>query len=59
MIDLTAVSSFTIGERVFHKKFGYGAVIGIEGDKLEIDFEKADTKKVISRFVSGCDDIPF
>ncbi len=59
VIDLTAVSSFTIGERVFHKKFGYGAVIGIEGDKLEIDFEKADTKKVISRFVSGCDDIPF
>jgi len=59
VIDLTAVSSFTIGERVFHKKFGYGAVIGIEGDKLEIAFEKADTKKVISRFVSGCDDITF
>ncbi|WP_299370515.1 UvrD-helicase domain-containing protein [uncultured Tateyamaria sp.] len=59
VIDLNAVSSFTVGERVFHQKFGYGAVIGIEGDKLEIDFEKAGTKKVVSRFISGCDDIPF
>jgi DNA helicase-2/ATP-dependent DNA helicase PcrA len=59
VIDLNAVSSFTMGERVFHQKFGYGAIVGIEGDKLEIAFEKAGTKKVVSRFVSGCDDIPF
>ena len=59
VIDLAAVSSFTMGERVFHQKFGYGAVVGIEGDKLEIDFEKAGVKKVVSRFISGCDDIPF
>ncbi|MDK3073570.1 UvrD-helicase domain-containing protein [Sedimentitalea sp. JM2-8] len=59
VIDMNAVSSFTLGERVFHQKFGYGAVIGIEGDKLEIDFEKAGTKKVVSRFVSASDDIPF
>jgi DNA helicase-2/ATP-dependent DNA helicase PcrA len=59
VIDMTAVSSFTMGERVFHQKFGYGAVVGIEGDKLEIDFEKAGIKKVVSRFISGCDDIPF
>ncbi|MEL6099788.1 MAG: UvrD-helicase domain-containing protein [Pseudomonadota bacterium] len=59
VIDLDAISAFTVGERVFHQKFGYGAIIGIEGDKLEIAFEKAGTKKVVSRFVSGCDDIPF
>ncbi|MEM8692413.1 MAG: UvrD-helicase domain-containing protein [Pseudomonadota bacterium] len=59
VIDLSAVSSFTIGERVFHQKFGYGAVVGIEGDKLEVEFEKAGLKKVVSRFVSGCGDIPF
>ena len=61
-IDMTAVSSFSIGERVFHQKFGYGAVIGIEGDKLEIEFEKAGIKKVVSRFVAAADaadDIPF
>ncbi|MEP5729270.1 MAG: UvrD-helicase domain-containing protein [Sulfitobacter sp.] len=58
-IDMNAVSSFVMGERVFHQKFGYGAVVGIEGDKLEVDFEKAGTKKVVSRFLSGCDDVPF
>ena len=61
-IDMTAVSSFSMGERVFHQKFGYGAVIGIEGDKLEIEFEKAGIKKVVSRFVAAADaadDIPF
>ncbi|MDF1728770.1 MAG: UvrD-helicase domain-containing protein [Sulfitobacter sp.] len=58
-IDMNAVSSFTMGERVFHQKFGYGAIIGIEGDKLEVDFEKAGIKKVVSRFLSGCDDVPF
>ncbi|MEM9967744.1 MAG: UvrD-helicase domain-containing protein [Pseudomonadota bacterium] len=58
-IDMNAVSSFTMGQRVFHQKFGYGAVIGIEGEKLEVDFEKAGVKKVVSRFLSGSDDVPF
>ncbi len=59
VIDAQAVSAHELGERVFHQKFGYGAIIGIEGDKLEIDFEKAGTKKVVARFVTGADDIPF
>ena len=59
MIDLDAVSSFTVGERVFHQKFGYGTISGIEGDKLDIDFEKAGSKKVVSRFVTSSDDVPF
>ncbi len=59
VIDLEAVSGFTMGERVFHQKFGYGAIIGMEGDKLEIDFEKAGIKNVVARFVSSSDDIPF
>ena len=59
VIDMNAVSSFTMGERVFHQKFGYGAITGIEGDKLEIDFEKAGTKKVVARFITGADDVPF
>ncbi|MCA0871619.1 UvrD-helicase domain-containing protein [Seohaeicola saemankumensis] len=59
VIDLDAVSSFTIGERVFHQKFGYGAITGIEGDKLEIDFEKAGPKKVVASYVNAADDIPF
>ncbi len=59
VIDATAVASFTLGERVFHQKFGYGAVIGIEGDKVEVDFDKAGKKKVVSRFLTNKDDVPF
>jgi len=59
VIDMQATSAHTVGERVFHQKFGYGAIIGIEGDKLEIEFEKAGMKKVVARFITGADDIPF
>lgn len=62
VIDLDAVSAFTLGDRVFHQKFGYGAIIGIEGDKLDIAFEKAGEKKVVAKFVTAAeraDDIPF
>ncbi|MGV6848204.1 MAG: ATP-dependent helicase [Marinibacterium sp.] len=59
VIDLDAASSFAIGDRVFHQKFGYGTIDGIEGDKLEIDFEKAGRKNVVSRFVTPADDVPF
>ena len=59
VIDATALASFTLGERVFHQKFGYGAVIGIEGDKVEVDFDKAGIKKVVSRFLTNKDDVPF
>ncbi len=41
-----------LGARVFHEKFGYGEIIGQEGNKLEIDFEKAGTKRVIDSFVT-------
>jgi len=58
-IDMTATSSFVMGERVFHQKFGYGAIIGIEGDKLEVAFEKAGDKKVVARFLTAADDVPF
>ncbi len=51
--------SHSMGERVFHQKFGYGAIVGIEGDKLEIDFEKAGVKKIVAKFVAGAGDIPF
>jgi DNA helicase-2/ATP-dependent DNA helicase PcrA len=59
VIDMQAVSAHTVGERVFHQKFGYGTITAIEGDKLDVDFEKAGIKKVVARFVSGANDIPF
>jgi DNA helicase-2/ATP-dependent DNA helicase PcrA len=38
-------------DRVFHQKFGYGRVIAVNGDQLEIDFEAAGMKKVMADFV--------
>ena len=40
-----------LGARVFHDKFGYGTVAAQEGNKLEIDFETGDRKRVIDSFV--------
>ncbi len=62
VIDLDAVAAFTEGDRVFHKKFGYGTVEGIEGEKLEISFDKAGVKHVVAGFVIAADqvdDVPF
>lgn len=45
-------AAFIRGDRVFHQKFGMGNVVNVEGDKLEISFDKAGHKKVVSGFVS-------
>jgi DNA helicase II / ATP-dependent DNA helicase PcrA len=44
--------TLAVGQRIFHEKFGYGEVRRVEGNKLEIAFEKAGTKKVIDSFVA-------
>jgi len=46
-----STTNFAIGERVFHQKFGYGQIEDIDGNKLEINFEKAGTKRVLDSFV--------
>ena len=61
-IDLAAISSFGLGDRVFHLKFGYGEVMNIEGDKLDIEFDKAGSKKVVAQYIQSAaavDDMPF
>ncbi|WBO21234.1 ATP-dependent helicase [Sphingomonas abietis] len=45
-------SDVAIGQRVFHTKFGYGTVEGIEGNKLAIAFEQSGTKHVLDSFVT-------
>ncbi|QPM89206.1 ATP-dependent helicase [Pseudooceanicola algae] len=59
VIDAEAISAFAIGERVFNQKYGYGEVLGIEGNKLEVAFDKSGIKKVVASFLSTPDDIPF
>ena len=45
-------SEFSLGDRVFHQKFGYGNVARVDGNKLTIAFEKAGEKKVVDSFVT-------
>jgi DNA helicase-2/ATP-dependent DNA helicase PcrA len=46
-------TDLTLGQRVFHGKFGYGTIAVIEGNKLEIEFEHAGRKKVLDTFVNA------
>ena len=47
----SAGAGWSVGERVFHQKFGYGRVLAVEGNKLTVAFDKAGEKKVIDSFV--------
>ncbi len=38
-------------DRVFHQKFGYGHILSINGNQLEIDFETSGIKKVMADFI--------
>jgi DNA helicase-2/ATP-dependent DNA helicase PcrA len=49
--SIGAVSDFTIGDRVFHIKFGNGNVTAVDGNKLTIQFDKAGEKRVVDSFV--------
>ena len=44
-------SEFSVGQRVFHDKFGYGEVTAIDGNKLMIDFEMGSSRKVMDSFI--------
>ena len=43
----------SIGQRVFHQKFGYGLIVAVDGNKLDIEFEKAGSKKVLDSFIEA------
>ncbi len=44
-------SAFSVGDRVFHLKFGNGNVAAIDGNKLTVNFDKAGQKRVLDGFV--------
>jgi DNA helicase-2/ATP-dependent DNA helicase PcrA len=50
-------SNYMVGERVFHNKFGYGAVKATEGTKLTVEFEKAGEKMVLDGFVQRASEV--
>ncbi|MFN3745473.1 MAG: ATP-dependent helicase [Hyphomicrobiaceae bacterium] len=45
------VSAFVEGDRVRHQKFGLGTVTMVDGNKLTIDFDSGDRKRVIESFL--------
>lgn len=40
------------GAKVYHETFGYGMVVAADGDKLQVCFEKAGIKKLMSSYVT-------
>ena len=50
-VGARARSDLAIGMRVFHEKFGYGDIADIDGNKLEVEFEQAGSKRVLDSFV--------
>ncbi len=45
-------ADFSIGQRVFHQKFGYGIVKTIQGDIAEVDFELSGLKKIVLEYLA-------
>ncbi|MBK4214641.1 UvrD-helicase domain-containing protein [Paracoccus caeni] len=61
-INASPASSFTVGDRVIHPKFGEGEVMGMAEDTLTIQFE-AGFKNIKAAYVQSVgiadDDVPF
>lgn len=45
-------SATPVGTRVYHQTFGYGKVIAVDGNKLEIIFDKFGHKRLMKDYVS-------
>ncbi len=54
-VDIHPSSKFNEGQRVFHQKFGMGTILSLDSDKLNITFDKAGEKRVISSYVKAKD----
>ncbi|MEM9704885.1 MAG: UvrD-helicase domain-containing protein [Pseudomonadota bacterium] len=52
-VSAPGIAKFSLGDRVFHEKFGYGAVTAVEGQKLTVDFDHSGPKKVIDTFLKA------
>ena len=60
LVDFQPVNAphdLNVGARVFHQKFGYGIVESVDGDKVKVAFEKAETKDIQASFLVWGDDI--
>ncbi len=44
-------NGLNVGTRIFHQKFGYGKITAMNGQHLDISFEKAGEKKLLADYV--------
>ena len=51
-VSSSSAAGWQVGMRVFHQKFGMGDIMNIEGDKLDVFFDKAGRKKVVASFIT-------
>ncbi|WP_136649508.1 ATP-dependent helicase [Paracoccus aeridis] len=62
VIDAEPAARFSVGDRVFHQKFGTGTIMGIAEDTLTVEFP-AGFKNVKASYVqpaaASADDVPF
>jgi DNA helicase-2/ATP-dependent DNA helicase PcrA len=49
--EIRRVGGFTVGDRVFNQKFGYGTITAVEDNRLAIAFDLAGDKKVMDAYV--------
>jgi DNA helicase-2/ATP-dependent DNA helicase PcrA len=49
--EIRRVGGFAVGDRVFHRKFGYGKITAVEDNRLAIAFDLAGLKKVMDAYV--------
>ncbi|MBV0892845.1 UvrD-helicase domain-containing protein [Paracoccus sp. Z118] len=63
VIDAEPAARFSVGDRVFHQKFGTGSIMGIAEDTLTVEFP-AGFKTVKASYIqpaapTNADDVPF
>ena len=49
--DIYDNSQFVKGKKIFHKKYGYGSIINIEGDVANIKFDKSSQKQIFIKYL--------
>lgn len=49
--DMSQDVDMGVGTAVTHKRFGRGVIVGIEGQRLDVNFEAGGLKKVLANFV--------
>jgi len=48
----TSTKIFSLGQRVFHQKFGYGTILSLQNDAAEVSFEQSSVKKIMLDYLN-------